>query len=400
MSIKYNNFLTGIALTVFVLAVSNIYLNGTYFVIIAFLLLMLRDRKLVLDNASILLIWFSMFYISFYLLSGSGLDSTALRVLIVPCSYMIGAYMHSNIDEKKIISLVLILGVAMAMHGIINFLYIFFSSGIEGFSSGLTVDFWSQVVSSATGQASYYFVMAAILGFVLFSKIKWSIRIMLLVIYIMILLHNILLGGRTIFVLFGISIVLGIIFFLLFSKQKANAIKAIVITLVVLLLIYIIYVNDFFNIKRLVEGSYFHFRFFSANSVEIVEDGRWDRKIIYLKNMLHYPFGGNNINKGLGVGYAHDLWLDVYDTVGVIPFVLICAYSIISMRRCLCFIRYSKDTNINLLVCCVYISLFVSFFVEPIMDACPMVFAVYCFIDGMLSRYMKEGAINEKGGRI
>lgn len=116
--------------------------------------------------------------------------------------------------------------------------------------------------------------------------------------------------------------------------------------------------------------------------------------------MLHYPFGGNNINKGLGVGYAHDLWLDVYDTVGVIPFVLICAYSIISMRRCLCFIRYSKDTNINLLVCCVYISLFVSFFVEPIMDACPMVFAVYCFIDGMLSRYMKEGAINEKGGRI
>lgn len=38
--------------------------------------------------------------------------------------------------------------------------------------------------------------------------------------------------------------------------------------------------------------------------------------------MFDYPWGGRKVLSKVGF-YAHELWLDVFDSAGIIPFVLI-----------------------------------------------------------------------------
>lgn len=118
---------------------------------------------------------------------------------------------------------------------------------------------------------------------------------------------------------------------------------------------------------------------------EIGKTGRWDRKAIYISNLFTYPFGGNHLRDEMGVGYAHDIWLDTFDDAGVLTMLLMLVYTIGATFR---FFRYAKYNSEGVVEKITFYSfpvvIMLAFFVEPIMSGAPMVFFMYCFMDGLV----------------
>ena len=213
----------------------------------------------------------------------------------------------------------------------------------------------------------------------------------------MCLIHDVLIGGRTFIALLLVAIVATIGFQILGGKKR---LKALIVYLLILIIIagvgIVLFQNNYFGFRKMFESSYMYRRFFADYSQRRIGDtDRWDRKIVYLRYLLKYPFGGNHISKDLNVGYAHDLWLDTFDDAGLLTLLCLLAYTISSAFR---FIKYAKEYSSSfeekVLFFLFPVVLMAAFFVEPILRGCPMVFFMYCFMDGMICRNIRF-AINQ-----
>ena len=262
----------------------------------------------------------------------------------------------------------------------------FATQGISAFSNGQSYDAWSGSLSATTAIASYYFFLAATIP-LLFMKAKWYHWLL----FGVCLLHDVLVGGRTFIVLVLIATVFTIGFQILGGKKR---LKAFIIYLLVLGIIAGIgiksFQNNYFGFRDIFKSSYMYHRFFADYSKHGVGDtDRWDRKVIYLQNLFRYPFGGNHISNDLNIGYAHDIWLDTFDDAGLVPMLAMLVYTVFSVFR---FFNYAKKHSTSfeekVLFFLFPAILMAAFLVEPILQGCPMVFCMYCFMDGMICRKM------------
>lgn len=380
--------LDNLILLVLMLAAMNIFLNGIYLILVAFVLLMLRERKLMLDKTSLLLIAFAATYILFYAIN-NGVSTTLFRVLVLPIAYIMGFSLAKERDRGQVNWLIIAISCAMAAHSLINLAYGISIRGIDSFQFGISYDFWSKSVSSATGQAACYFFLAGLLPYILFAYKGRRSRLALLAVYVLAVVHDLLLGGRTFLVLSLISCAYGVVLSFIFSKNRGTFLRIALILAAIALAIHIVFTNNLFGVQKVISSSNFYHRFVTM-AIKITDTGRWQRRLIYLENILQYPFGGNHIRIGLGVGYAHDLWLDVCDDAGILAMVLLCCYTVVMLVRLLRYLRRNKDYNTRLLVGGVMLTVLVSFLTEPILAACPINLAMFCLIDGMLAQRLGQ----------
>lgn len=121
----------------------------------------------------------------------------------------------------------------------------------------------------------------------------------------------------------------------------------------------------------------------NIGEVNLIGGERTRRKLLFLKNMWKYPFGGLNMREQFG--YAHDLLLDAYDEYGFLAifFLMIMLTSGIRNLVCLC-----KNKNapmfFKLSFFCVYIAILCEFCIEPILEGLPWMFACYCLLNGCI----------------
>lgn len=381
---KKKPVMDNLILLVLLLAAMNIFLNGIYLILVAFVLVMFRDRKLMLDKSALLLVAFAAVYILFFAIN-NGVSTTLFRVLVLPIAYIMGFSQAKQRDRGQVNWLIIAISCAMAAHSLINLAYGISIRGIDSFQFGISYDFWSKRVSSATGQAACYFFLAGLLPYVLFAYRQQRSRMVLFAVYILALLHDLLLGGRTFLVLSLISCAYGIVLSFIFSKNRGAFLRVVLILVAIALAVHIVFTNNLFGIQKVISSSNFYHRFVTM-AIKITDTGRRQRRLIYLENMLQYPFGGNHIRVDLGVGYAHDLWLDVYDDAGILAMALLCCYTVGMIARLLHYFRRNKDYNTRLLVGGVMLTVLVSFLTEPILAACPINLAMFCLIDGMLAQ--------------
>lgn len=376
---------------VILLAVSNFLLKGTHLVFLAFMLLLIFIKRVKLNGISLLILLFSILYAVSELVYSNRSLISALGGFIFPMGYIMGYNLlckQENFSDNIAKNMTYI-SFAMASHGILNFFYNLKIGGLNIFSTGLSYDFWSKTFSTATGQASYYYYLAITFVFFLTSKYFGNKKILIWIFFAICLLHNILIGGRTFLVLIVIAICANFLFYLLFSNRKEKVLKFIFIIFMVILVIFILYNYNLLGIRDIFEKSYFYRRFFYANKYEeISKTSRWNTKVIYFQNMLTYLFGGNNIRDKLGAGYAHELWLDTYDTAGLIPFIILVIITIHSIKSVYKIIkRKGLPFEIRGMILSFLTVSLAAFFVEPIIEGCPMVFFSFCYIQGILDKY-------------
>lgn len=98
-------------------------------------------------------------------------------------------------------------------------------------------------------------------------------------------------------------------------------------------------------------------------------------------NLFEYPFGGEPMNR---VSYYHNLWLDIRKVSGIIPFIIMIAFTFINFK----FLFYNQNlrafSNSLLEFSRIgFVTLLLIMFVEPIIEGSPLVFYFFIFFSGL-----------------
>lgn len=254
-----------------------------------------------------------------------------------------------------------------------------------------TIDFWTRRILAATGQAALACLPLALAIACIFSKNNKYIKLSAIATLVLVFIYNLILSGRTLIIISLIAA--GVAFLHQFASEKNTRFRIFLILLVVIIAILFMYQIDLFGVRTFVEESPFYDRFFSEDSaIELEEDGRMDMKIYHLQNMGRFLFGGAHIREE--IGYAHDIFLDTYDEAGIFAFIAIIIYMLATVSH---LVKFLKDKSIPFsarqIVLCIYVVLYIEFFVEPILQGMPWLFATFCLIDGYVSRILNHNEV-------
>ena len=177
-------------------------------------------------------------------------------------------------------------------------------------------------------------------------------------------------------------------------KDEKHRYKIITMTIgicIIIIVVLFLYQHDIFGVKSSYEKSYLYTRLTYHNAGDLAGNDRIDKKYEYVRNASKYLFGGNYLSKVEGFGYAHELWLDIYDDAGAIPYIMMVLYSIISGTH---FIKVGKDQRVDhnwrIVIITMLIIIMLQFFVEPILSGSPMILYSFIIMDGALARWLYD----------
>ena len=281
-------------------------------------------------------------------------------------------------EEKNIANVIYVLSAGTLLHFILNMIT------NREITDRNVIDFWTRMEMSATGQATLACLMIGVSIAFLFSKVGKTKKFMAVVALVLIVMYNLTLAGRTIFMLIIITAVFALLCTLILTHKRFF--KSIIVVVLLVLLVFILYQRDIFGIKTMFETSNFYDRFFDGSyNQEWGDDSRMTHKMAYVKYFFDYPWGGSHIREIYGHS-AHDLYFDTYDESGIFAFLAIVIYivsSLVRMIRCLKSKPLTFKTK--LLISCTYLVCNIQFWLEPITRGMPWLLASYCFIDGAVT---------------
>ena len=285
--------------------------------------------------------------------------------------------------KKQVIWIIIALAFGSYSHYILNMFYNW------GQNIGRnTFDIWTRTILSATGQASLACIMIGVSITLLFSELHYIIKISSFIVLISILYYNLILAGRTIFILVTIILILNFLISFMRIRSTNTLIKRMLIIFLILFIIYYIIKNNIFGINDIFRDSNYFKRFYSKyGSDGIYEDGRLLFKKMYLQNMLYYPFGGNELRQAVGNHHAHDVLLDTYSDSGLFAMIAVMIMIINTIVRVYKICKYDRAFFFfNMIISNVIIAILYIFSIEPILEGMPWLFASFCVIYGAIAQ--------------
>lgn len=336
------------------------------------------------------IIAFSLLFLLFYIFVPVFELSILKTMVAIPIAFLIGSRIK-NCTPEKIVFYMVFVAFFMALHAMMNMYYNFSQMGIMAIAERVSYDFWTRDISSSTGQASKMTPFLACSFYLIMYNKNKALKYLSIVLLLLNIVYDLELGGRSALVLLFFTIIFSYIIGSIRAKSAGSSAKVLVGLLFFCIVIYFAYEANLLGIKDLFESSSFNQRFNGVSGQDINEDDRTRRKIIYLQNLLTYPFGGQHLCNDLKIGHAHDLWLDTFDMVGLIPFCILLFYTYSSIIRA--YRMYKKqavDPYKATVILTFFVIMNVQFFLEPIIEGSPKLFIYYCLIDAMVSQFLMK----------
>lgn len=360
-----------------------------YFLLIGTGVFILIRKKLSIDTNVILLLILALSWIFFSTESKNVSATAMIKPFLYFLAYLVGRNFSSvtneasslTKNEKLFRASVLVAAGGLYAHYILNFALNF------NFTGRNSTDIWTRLPASATGQAAMASMMLAVaVAFVVSSK-KKLVKAVFITVIISILMYNLVLSGRTLLIITAITLLLCIIYSIKEAPDSRSKFKILFTVLAVILVCVLLIGFNAFGIQDYLAKSNLFLRFTTTDvsgmtDISVLDDSRSDRKIFYLQNIEKSFFGGRHIYN-MGIGYAHDLYLDTYDEAGIFALIAVIAFSlkaIFSAVRCIINKRLELSTRLILLS--LYVTMMIIFFIEPILNGMMWLFAMFCFIHG------------------
>lgn len=114
--------------------------------------------------------------------------------------------------------------------------------------------------------------------------------------------------------------------------------------------------------------------------------GRGDRWIDSLSYIFTHPFGWST-DKSLGVGYSHNLWLDIARQCGIIPFSLFLFATVNIVKIFIRIFRSKSNDTFLVVLIAEFVCITLGCFVEPVIEGNAFVLYFYTFVWGIMVRY-------------
>ena len=286
-----------------------------------------------------------------------------------------------SVIEKQVVSIIVVLAAGSYCHYLLNMIS---NWGIQ--SERNMYDIWLKSVRSATGQATLSCLMVGMTSAVLFCRTKTIVRLCAILVLGSIVVYNLQLAGRTLFLFIAVAFLFAFMIRFITEKSGIVRLRMISAVLVVILLACILVSANAFGIIDQFSQSNFYNRFYGEFSDEnLADDGRVNKKLMYIRNMWEYPFGGGNMRVTLG--YAHDVIFDTYDEAGLFAMISVIILLCSDLFKCFrIFVSHQIDRNTKIVLLTVLGIIMLQFMLEPVLIGMEWLFACYCVIHGSLSR--------------
>lgn len=350
------------------------YLLFAYFLTSGSLIIKLMDSHV------IVLGMFTVIYSIFYTFNPiSGTQFIFIYLLFPPLFYLLGKLIAQKLkDFENIYSFIVFLAVSYSIVALISVLYNIYTKGFVVVNRNISM-IWSDDIMNATGMAAYLFANMCIPALLLFSFRKNSLpkNIFLILIYLLSIAATLRLGSRTQLVISASALVTGLVFFIsrqnIVGKFKTLLISIVIISGIISYTSVDLESDTFSSYSGRIESK----RYGAASAGG--RTGQWEKSII---NLYEKPLGWDVDDFGL----SHNLWLDAARVGTVIGFVFLILFSFKSARITYKFIASKTVYNpLRNLVLVYFVSFYLQFFVEPILDGSIQLFVFYCLFQGIVN---------------
>lgn len=171
-----------------------------------------------------------------------------------------------------------------------------------------------------------------------------------------------------------------------FTKKNLNQLLG---ALILFAFVTVAFLGDAFGFQTLFYKSQLGQRYLLGYAPAMTEDGRWKKTVFFFENISKSLWGGGYTRSN--VGSIHNIYLDVFDLSGIIPFGLLIIFTLIVIgdyRRLRKSASVDDSTALLLLLICSLT--FIQLLLEPVMESVPVMIWCLLLICGMqhkVSRY-------------
>lgn len=376
----------------FCFAISFFNLGGYIFAFTAVIVILLNIRYIKINLSLLALILFSASYFVFHAYWHGIIIENFVKYFIGPwAAYLIGKlYVERSKNKNAFILIILVLSAGMFLHGVLNYLAYVTSDFYSTYgNSRIAVDFWRGTVVSVTVTGMFYtFATGISLGTIFFETRK-NYKIIALVVLSIAVMISATFANRT---LLAIVFIISLIELtrITFSNKISSVAKVAIISALIVMIVFVVvtFTFDLWNVREW---------FFSLKIVQRYDDpvGRLEAWSSLFKDdiWLRYPFGNPNNS------FRHNLWLDVYGEVGVIPFAIIILLTVHYIKRFFVFracMNNKRDRGVYNAIKCLCIALILNCAVEPVVEANPYYFLIVLMFMGAIEGKITRCCVQEK----
>lgn len=336
------------------------------------------------------------FFIVLYFAIDTNLDcSNEFRITyILSAVSMYAAGFCSNFDRlgysrqsSKIRDSIAFIAKTYFCYVLVSFVYNFLAGQFAVSRNPLNI--WTGDVRAATNYGTMLVIPLAYGIFLLIIGHKKRHKLLGVLFIVSAVLFSIMTASRTILYFVPIGLLSGYCYNIKvngrFGRKHMKQIAGIFIMLIVF--VGMIMANTF-NLQTLLLNSQLGQRYASGQVPKISEDGRMVHIKFLFSHWQESLFGGGYTR--LNSGDLHNVYLNVYDLSGIIPFILMVIFSFSVLKDVLRLFRNGAISNDDkTLVWVFYTLVFIQLLMEPVMESVPVFFWCLLYISGMIRKFIK-----------
>lgn len=351
---------------------------------ILFLLYVFAEKRLYLNIREILLAvgLFLYAWIAGFSLSDI-VSTTALPVLLL----LIAKYMLFSSDSqasKNVWRLLTVFVLGFTLHGLLNSI-LYFHSGFTENMGRMWKDIWTGIDLPATHQNVYVIpALALMFPALLYVKKHAAVCLSMLVIDLFFLIHSICSLSRIPVLLWAIMFVWEVALFLFLNRKSGQLGKylktlGLVFIACALLAAFLCIQFNLLENQRLLSA-------LNRNN-GILHNIRFQAQLNAIRQLFVYPFGGYQMDL-CGMEHCHNVWLDIANASGLIPFSIIVVYTILTFVDAINLLRNPEiDVKLKYIISGLYFSFTIYYMVEPALMANINFFVPWTYINGIIFGY-------------
>ena len=352
------------------------------------LILLLKQKKLRID-IGLCLLTITMFA---YCISKFGIRAIVIMMPYIPmvmyilANYLAAEIKHKEQPEVKLTYIVYSLVFGFAIYGILNSYMYFAGTGLEG--TRYWVDFWTQQLTPGTQLTIYYLpVLSIVFPTIIYFYRRKLTSAVIAVLTVFFIYASLATRTRTTLLVLGLVFCGQVVLYAILEKEKVmkgvTPKKAGIflgcIVAVIAVLVFILKDNE------IVQA-------FIANLGKdggILNNVRFQAQAEVLKHLFEYPMGGSST--GTEIHMAHNVWLDMANSTGLIPFFAFAAYTFWTIYELIRFVfKKGIDTEIKLIIAGIYVAFFLYYTVEPALDASIHFMTPWMLVNGLVHGYLSK----------
>lgn len=380
------NTITAVGLFLFSIGAFN--LSGQFFFVLTLYFFLRKSKTIVIEKQDIILLLFSASYFVIYTFNfGFAVKSLIIYLWGPWAAYLFGKwFVLSDNSERSFQKMTNTLTFGFFLHGVLNlFAYLKSDYYAQYAYQRVSVDFWRGDMVSVISTGLMFTFAAALSTSMLFSRCSFQKKIVASVILLMSIFEASFFAYRTMIFIILVLIAFNLLRWLHDSSVRIGG-KALLIGLAALFFVAIfaiVFLNAFGIQDELL-------------SLKIVRRLLYDDKSSRFKtwtsyllsgDWLRYPFGGQKSEFAYHGEWVHNLWLDILNKVGLIPFVIAVIFTITSIWSVYGTTVRIKKMNHNLLsnqIASLGLAALLICMPEPVIDANPyFFFAILMLLGGI-----------------